>query len=138
MKMEESANKPQESPKRKYSITIQIILSLFLLLYAVFFVFSFIPSPQGSPIADHPYTPWDIEMVTVKLLFILFAAGYYYSWKSRLISGAIFLAWCVALVAQVYYISSLLHDSGDAIVFAFPVAIVAFILLISGNMNRKK
>lgn len=123
---------------RPYSLTIQIITSVFALLYAVFFVFSFIPSPEGSPIADHPYTPWDIEMILVKLLLLLFAVAFYYSWKNRIIAGIIYLLWCVALYWDADYIGNLLHVSGDSVLFIPPVLIIAIILRVTGMRQRKR
>ncbi|MCC7513878.1 MAG: hypothetical protein IT212_04195 [Bacteroidia bacterium] len=136
--MEQSKDKLQVSPKRKYSLAIQIITSIFALLYVVFFIFSFIPSPEGSPIADHPYTPWDIEMILVKGLFIIFMIGFYYSWKSRIVSGVIYLLWCGALFWDCVYIGNLLHVSGDAILFGVPIFIIGIILLITGLIQRNK
>lgn len=136
--IESSKDKVKVFSKRKYSIIIQVISTIFALCYAWFFVLSFIPSPQGSPLADHPYTPWDIEMITVKLLFILFMIGFYYSWKSKLISGLIYLFWCAALLWQVMYISKLLNVSGDGIMFIPPVLIIAIILIISGLIENRK
>ena len=48
---------------KKYSIGIQIFTTIYALLYFVFFAFSFIESPEGSPIADHKYSPFDLEML---------------------------------------------------------------------------
>ncbi len=136
--MEKSKDKGDVPPKRKYSIIIQVITSLFALFYVWFFILSFIPSPQGSPIADHPYTPWDIEMVTVKLLFILFLIGFYYSWKSKMTAGLIYLLWCAALFWQVMYISKLLNISGDGVMFIPPILIIAIILIISSLIEKRK
>lgn len=124
--------------RRKFSIIIQIITSIFTLFYIVFFILSFIPSPQGSALADHPYTPWDTEMITVKLLFINYMIGFCFSWKSRLISGLIYFLWCVLVVLQSVYISKLLNVSGDGIMFVPPVLIISIILIITGLIENKK
>ncbi len=136
--MESSNDKGQVFPKRKYSIVIQTITTIYALFYAWFFILSFIPSPQGSSLADHPYTPWSIEMVFVKIFFILFMVGFYYSWKSKLISGIIYMLWCVLFLWQTIYISNLLHVSGDAVMFIPPVLIIAIILIISGLIEKRK
>jgi hypothetical protein len=124
--------------KKPYSLPIQLISTVFAALYVVFFIYSFIPSPQGSPMADHPYKPWDIEMILVKLLFVLFMTGYYYSWKSRLTAGILYLCWCVAVFADSVYIANLLHVSGDGILFIPPILLIALILLFSGLKEKKK
>lgn len=125
------------TPVRKYSITIQIISTIYALLYVWFFILSFISSPKGSPLADHPYSAWSIEMVFVKFFFILFMVGFYYSWKSKLISGIIYMIWCILFFWQTIYISNLLHISGDAVLFIPPVLIISIILIISGLLNKK-
>jgi hypothetical protein len=127
----------QEQARTVYVIWVQIFLTICLLFYCFLVYFSFSPHPNGSPLADHPYTPWDFEMITVKLLFLIFIAGYYFSWKSRLISGLLFAAWCIALVWQAVYIGKLLHVAGDSILFALPILPVAVFLIITGIRKRK-
>ncbi len=124
--------------KKNYALPIQIVTTVFALLYLVFFIYSFIPSPQGSPLADHPYKPWDIEMILVKVLFVLFMIGFYYSWKSRLIAGVIYLLWCIAVFADSVYIANRLHVSGNGIMFIPPILIIAVILLFTGLKERNK
>ena len=134
--MKISHSHPLLKPKRKYSIGIQVFLSVYALLYAVLVIYSFIPSPQGSPLADHPYTPWDIEMILVKLLFVIFMIGYYASWKDRRNAGLLLLCWCVAVVWDAIYIGKLLHVSGDSIMFIPPILIIALILIATGIKER--
>lgn len=129
-------NNDRRTSKRKYSIGVQIFLSIFLLFYIYLIYFSFFTAPQGSPLADHPYTPWDFEMTTIKLLFLLFLIGYYFSWKSRLISGLVYLAWCFALYWQVVTVAKMLHVAGDGIMFIFPVLPVAVFLIITGLKEK--
>lgn len=126
-----------QKPQRNYSIFIQAFLTISLAFYGYLVYFSFLNCPQGSPLADHPYTPWNIEMTLVKLLFLIFLAGYYYSWKSRLTSGLLLLLWCIAVFADSVYIGQLLHVSGDGIMFIFPILPVAVYLIASG-IRRKK
>ena len=121
-----------------YSIPVQVFLSISLIFYGYLVYFSFLNCPQGSPLPDHPHTPWNVEMILVKLLFAIFIAAYYYSWKDRLISGVVLLVWCVAVFADSVYIGRLLHVAGDGIMFIFPIFPVAVYLIASGIRRMKK
>jgi hypothetical protein len=136
----ENNNEIANKPRRKFSWTIQIITMIYGLLYLAFFVVSFIPSDTGNPVSDNPFfDPWDAEQIWVKLQFLLFLVGFYYSWKSKLISGIIYLVWYAGMVAMGFWVSSALHrDGGDALVLGFPLLVLGIILLISGLMRRKK
>ena len=74
--MENSTTKLSERNKN-YSIVIQIITSLYGLLYLYLVVWSFIPTENGNPVSNNPNVkPWDSEMIWVKIQFIVFLIGY--------------------------------------------------------------
>jgi hypothetical protein len=135
--MENSTSKLSER-KKNFSIVIQIITSLYGLLYLYLVVCSFIPTENGNPVSDNPnFKPWDSEGIWVKIQFIVFLIGFYYSWKSRLTSGFIYLFWYAGMVAMSYYMASVLHREGAAFVLGFPILLISIILLLTGYRKRK-
>jgi len=127
------------SQGRNFSRPIQIISSVYGLLYLAFFIFSFLPPDNdGNPISDSPnYDPWNFEMIWVKIQFIIFLVGFYYSWKSRLISGLIYLFWYGGLVGLAYYSVLVVNSDGNAVGLGFPMLIIAIILVITGLKKRQ-
>ena len=79
--------------KRRRASALQVATTIYGLLYLYFFIWSFIPcSGAVNPISDSPNVdPWDLGMIFVKLLFLVFRVGYLYSWKNGGIAGLIFL-----------------------------------------------
>jgi hypothetical protein len=134
--MKHNTSKPQTENKN-YSKVIQIITSLYGLLYLYFVVWSFIPTESGNPISNNPnFNPWDSEMIWVKIQFIIFLIGFYYSWKSKLTSGFIYLFWYAGMVALSFYVTKILHRDGGAFILGFPMLIIAIILVLKGYRKR--
>lgn len=134
--MKTSKSKPPDE-KRNYSIVIQVITSLYGLLYLYFVVWSFIPTKNGNPISNNPsFDPWDSEMIWVKIQFVIFIIGFYYSWKNRLTSGFIYLFWYVGMVALSYFVTVYLQREGAAFVLGLPMLVIAILLVISGYRKR--
>ena len=125
---------------RNFSLAIQIVTSIYGLLYLAFFIFSFLPpNKDGNPISDNQnYAPWNFEMVWVKIQFIIFLVGFYYSWKSRLASGLIYLFWYAGMVGMAYYSVLVTHGDGNAVGLGLPILIISLILIFSGFIKRKK
>ena len=135
--MENSTSKLSERNKN-YSIVIQIITSLYGLLYLYLVIWSFIPIENGNPVSSNPnFKPWDSEMIWVKIQFIVFLIGFYYSWKSRLTSGFIYLFWYAGMVAMSYYVTTIIHKEGAAFVLGLPILLISIILLLTGYRKRK-
>ena len=128
-----------ESKNKNYSLAIQVSTIIYGLLYLVFFIFSFLPpSPDGNPISDQAdYDPWNFEMIWVKIQFIIFLIGFYYSWKSRLTSGLIYLFWYAGMVGMAYYSVLVANSDGNAVALGLPLLIIAIILIVSGIRRRK-
>jgi hypothetical protein len=92
---------------RKRSTALLIATSVFGLLYLWFIVVSFIPAPQGNWISTTvPFEPFDVEQISVKLLFLLFLIGYLLVWRNVLIGGTVFLVWWVAMWCHEIFVSA--------------------------------
>ena len=63
--------------KRRRASALQVATTIYGLLYLYFFIWSFIPcSGAVNPISDSPNVdPWDLGMIFVKLLFLVFLVG---------------------------------------------------------------
>lgn len=134
--MNHNTSKPPTENKN-YSKAIQIITFLYGLLYLYFVVWSFIPTENGNPISNNPnFNPWDSEMIWVKIQFIIFLLGFYYSWKSKLISAFIYLFWYAGMISLSYYVTNILHREGGAFILGFPMLIIAIILLLKVYRKR--
>jgi hypothetical protein len=125
--------------KRRFPSALQVATTIYGLLYLLFFIMSFIPSGAGNPISDNPnFDPWDLEMIFVKLLFVVFLVGYFYSWKNGRIAGLIFLFWFILMVCMAIWVSTTLHrDSDMAIVMAIPLLVIGILFIISWYKKRR-
>jgi hypothetical protein len=81
--------------KSKKFDKLQIATTIIGLLFLVFFVVSFFSSHSGNPVSDKvPFDAFDKEQTLNKLIFALFALGYFISWKNRVMAGVLFvLTW---------------------------------------------
>jgi hypothetical protein len=87
--------------KKKIS-GVQIVTSIYGLLYLLFFVVSFIPSKDGSPVSDLvPFNPFDLEQIVNKLLFIIFLVGLFMTWKNKLIGGLFLLFTFIGMLCEI-------------------------------------
>ena len=120
----------QKQP-RKYSIGLRIATSIYGLLYLRFVIVSFIPAPEGNWISTTvPFDPYDREQIVVKLLFLLFLAGYYWMWKSEGIAGAIFLLWWVAMWCfEFFIVAPIKPDGGGGIAMGTPLFVLGILFL---------
>ena len=136
--MDQAATNSTEKEDR-FATPLQIVTTLYGLLYLIFFVMSFIPSPGGNPVSDNPnFDPWDLEMIFVKLLFVVFLVGYFYSWKNKGIAGLIFILWFILMVCMAVWVAMSLHrDSDMAIVMALPPLVIGIICIRSWRKKRR-
>ena len=126
--------------KRRRASALQVATTIYGLLYLYFFIWSFIPcSGAVNPISDSPnFDPWDLEMIFVKLLFVVFLVGYFYSWKNGRIAGLIFLFWFILMVCMAIWVSTTLHrDSDMAIPMAIPVLVIGILFIVSWYKKRR-
>ena len=75
----------------------------------------------------------------VYVLFITFLAGYYFMWRSELISGIIIVWWYLLMWLSALFIW--VTDAGMVLVLGFPVFIFGILLIIwqkSHNWKSKK
>jgi hypothetical protein len=132
-------NTTPNAQQRRFPSALQVATTIYGLLYLFFFIVSFIPSGAGNPISDSPnFDPWDLEMIFVKLLFVVFLVGYFYSWKNGGIAGLIFLFWFILMVCMAIWVSTTLHrDSDMAIPMAIPLLVIGILFIVSWYKKRR-
>jgi apolipoprotein N-acyltransferase len=126
--------------KRRFPSALQAATTIYGLLYLYFFIWSFIPcSGAVNPISDSPNVdPWDLGMIFVKLLFLVFLVGYFYSWKNGGIAGLIFLFWFILMVCMAIWVEKTLHrDSDMAIPMAMPLLVIGILFIVSWYKKKR-
>jgi hypothetical protein len=108
----------KKSADKSLSI-LKILITIAAVLYIIFLIFESVPLFNGSGFAD----------ISVYLLFILFAAGYYFVWKNELISGIILVAWHIFQWILVFWVWV---DGGLTLVLGLPIGIMGIIVLVHG------
>ena len=111
--------------KKKFSV-LQIILTIFGLLYLLFIISNF------SPIDN--YDPYNLENIFVNLSFVLFLMGYYMVWKNEGVAGIIFIFWWIVMWCLTLFISE--HDRGNSVVMGLPLFILGILFIISWYKKR--
>ncbi len=122
----------QQGQARRHSKGLLIATSIYGLLYLWFIIVSFIPSPEGSWISTTvPFDPFDLEMILVKLLFLLFLIGYLAVWRNEGIGGAVFLLWWVAMWCLEIFVSAPIKDGdgGGGIAMGFPLFVLGILFV---------
>ncbi len=138
-------NQPGEARKR--SKVLLILTSIFGLVYLAFIILSFIPGrmfggvfgPGGSPVsATLPFEPFDMEQIYIKLLFLLFLAGYLVVWKNEGIGGAVFILWWAAVWGVELLIVAPIHpnDAGVGIVLGFSFFVLGILFVVGWYKGR--
>lgn len=115
----------EQIKKRKFSV-LQIILTIYGLLYLLFIIASL------NPIDN--YEPYNLENIIVNLAFVLFLIGYYVVWKSERAAGIIFVIWWVVMWCLALFIAK--TDRGSGVVMGLPLFILGVLFIIS--WYRKK
>ncbi len=115
----------EQIKKRKFSV-LQIILTIYGLLYLLFIIASL------NPIDN--YEPYNLENIIVNLAFVLFLIGYYVVWKSERTAGIIFVIWWVVMWCLALFIAK--TDRGSGVVMGLPLFILGVLFIIS--WYRKK
>lgn len=98
---------------------LRILVTIAAVLYIIFLIFEGVPLLNGAGFAD----------ISVYLLFILFAAGYYFLWKNELISGIILVVWHILQWILVFWVWV---DGGLTLVLGLPIGIMGVIVLVYG------
>jgi hypothetical protein len=107
-----------------------IATTIYGLLYLWFVIVSFIPAPEGNWINSTPYDPFDLDMIGIKLLFLLFLIGYFWMWKNEGIAGAIFLLWWVAMWCfEIFVVAPMRPDPGGGIAMGFPLFVLGILFV---------
>ena len=74
------------------------------------------------------------EGIIVTLAFVIFYAGYYYSWKNELIAGIIFIFWWAIMWYLALFVAE--TDRGAGVVMGIPVIIFGILFIV--NWYRKR
>jgi hypothetical protein len=112
---------PPEVKKRKFPTTLQILTSIYALLYLVFIIDNFLPAKN--------FNPYDLENSIVKLLFALFLVGYYFSWKNEGVAGLIFIIWWIGMWCLALFVVE--TDRGAGVVMGLPLFVLAILFMVS-------
>jgi hypothetical protein len=117
-----------EVKKRKFPTTLQILTSIYALLYLVFIIDNFLPA-KG-------FNPYDLENSIVKLLFALFLVGYYFSWKNEGVAGLIFVIWWIGMWCLALFVAKI--DRGAGVVMGLPLFVLAILFMVSWYRKSRK
>lgn len=74
------------------------------------------------------------EGIIVTFAFIVFYAGYYYSWKNELIAGIIFIFWWAIMWYLALFVAE--TDRGAGVVMGIPVIIFGVLFIVQWYRKR--
>lgn len=124
---EEKQSSQLPGKKKRFTI-LQILLTIYGLLYLLLIVSSFF--------AIENYDIFDLELIVVNLALILFLVGYYIVWKNEKIAGIIFLFhWVIMWVITLFIAQT---DRGMSVVLGFPLFILGILFIISWYRKKSK
>jgi len=119
-------NKP---PADIFRIILRVMGTIAALFYLLFLIFEGVPLFKASNFAD----------ISVYLLFLLFALGYYFLWRNELISGIIILIWYALEWILVFWVWV---DGGMTLILGLPISLLGIFTLIYGakktGMTKKQ
>ena len=110
--------------EKKHSKVLLTITTIFGILYLIFIIDNFISEPHN------------LESTVVKLAFIIFLIGYYYSWKNEMIAGIVLIFWWGIMWCLGLFIVEL--DKGASIVMGLPMFIVGILFIVARYRSRAR
>ena len=110
-----------QSKKRKFPSTLQILTSIYALLYLIFIIDNFLPAKN--------FNAYDLETIIVNLLFVLFLVGYYLSWNNEGVAGLIFIIWWIGMWYLALFVAEI--DRGAGVVMGLPLFILGILFMVS-------
>jgi hypothetical protein len=119
---------PEQRGQRSKGLLIAV--TVFGVLYLWFIIASLIPSVEGSWVSTTvPFDPWDREQIFVKLLFLVFLAGYFVAWKNERIAGVIFiLSWVAMWGVELFVVAPIKGaDAGGGIAMELPLFVLGIL-----------
>jgi hypothetical protein len=116
-----SSSESYSKGEEKHSKVLLTLTTIFGILYIIFITGNFISKP------------YHLESTVVNLAFIIFLAGYYYSWKNELIAGIIFNIWWGIMWLLELFIAE--HDKGAGVAMRIPLFIIGILFIVSGYRN---
>lgn len=102
---------------------LRILGTVAAILYILFLIDEGVPLNKNATFAD----------ISVYLLFLLFALGYYFLWKNEIISGLILVSWHGMQWLLVYWIWV---DGAMTLILGIPIGVFGLIVLIYGLKNK--
>jgi len=117
-----------EAKKRKFPTTLQILTSIYALLYLIFIIDNFLPAKD--------FNPYDLENSIVKLLFVLFLVGYYLSWKNEGGAGLIFIIWWIGMWCPALFVVE--TDRGAGVVMGLPLFMLGILFIVSWHRKSRE
>jgi len=117
-----------EVKKRKFPSTLQMLTSIYALLYLVFIIDNFLPAKN--------FNPYDLENIIVNLLFVLFLVGYYLSWKNEGVAGLIFIFWWIGMWCLALFVVEI--DRGAGVVMGLPLFILGILFMVSWDRKSRE
>ena len=112
-----------EKPTDLFRTILRILGTIAALLYVLFLIAESVPLFKEVSFAD----------ISVYLLFLVFALGYYFLWKNELISGVILIAWHAIQWVLVF---TVWVDGGLTLILGLPIGIFGIFVLIYGIRKR--
>ena len=119
-----NSSESQSKGEKKHSKVLLTITTIFGILYLIFIIDNFISEPHN------------LESTVVKLAFIIFLIGYYYSWKNELIAGIVFIIWWGIMWYLGLSIAE--HDKGASVVMGLPMFIVGILFIFTRYRSRDR
>ena len=98
---------------------LRILGTVAAILYVLFLIAEGVPLYKEATFAD----------ISVYLLFLVFALGFYFLWKNEFISGLILVAWHGIQWCLVFWVWV---DGGMTLILGIPIGILGIIVLIYG------
>ena len=108
-------------PRNRRSELLLVLTSIYGLLYLLF-------------LASGSYGSGGSEPIVVKLLFLLFLAGYAVVWLDERIGGVVFVLWWAGMWYLGLFVS--LEDRGNAVVLGAPLFVLGILFIVSWYRRR--
>jgi len=96
---------------------LRILLSIYAVLYILIGWDDFLS-----------FNYWNIEYSSLKILFVIFLAGYFISWKNELVASVIFILWFLGMCCENIFLCT--SDCGAGIGMGIPLLILSIFFII--------
>ncbi len=107
--------------RKRRSTSLLVFTSIFGLLYVIF-------------MATESYGTAGDEPMVVRLLFVVFLAGYFVVWKHEGLGGLIFVLWWIGMWYLGLFVAQ--QDRGAGVVMGLPLFVLAILFIVSWYKRR--